>query len=204
MRSCPLNKPLILRSRKRYCTRLAAVRFRTSVRTQWKGAHSKHVVDVDFFGMSYSPTTFQHFMNTILKPWYKKYGHKNGKSHMDDISIGHKASERALHIAMIHDLYDILTEHRLHLKLSKSTMQPQTDFLGVWVSKDGVTVDPTKIAGLRGWPREIHNLKGARSFIGVVGYHHIFIPNFSHSKRHRDGHGLCHGIVWLTAAMKAD
>jgi hypothetical protein len=72
---------------------------------------------------------------------------------MDDIGIATLSSERNLHIAMIHDLFDILTEHSLHLKLSKSTfMQPQMNFLGVRISKDGVMVNPAKIAGLKEWP----------------------------------------------------
>jgi hypothetical protein len=105
---------------------------------------------VMFFGMSNSPSTFQHFMNHILEPWYIKYGRKKGKNYMDDIGIATLSSEHNLHIAMIHDLFDILTEHGLHLKLSKSTfMQPQMNFLGVRISKDGVTVDPAKIAGLK-------------------------------------------------------
>ena len=54
---------------------------------------------------------------------------------------------------MIHFLFDLLTKHRLHLKLSKSIfMQPQMDFLGVRISKDGVTVDPAKIARLAEYP----------------------------------------------------
>ena len=58
-------------------------------------------------------------------------------------------------------------------------MQLQMDFLGVRILKDSVTVDPAKVAGLGEWPREIKNVKGARSFIGVVGYHRMFVPNFS-------------------------
>jgi hypothetical protein len=117
---------------------------------------------VMFFGMSNSPGTFQRFMNHILEPWYVKYGQKKGKNYMDDIGIATLSSERDLHIAMIHDLFDILTEHGLHLKLSKSTfMQPQMNFLGVCISKDGVTVDPAKIAGLKEWPRHLKNLREA-------------------------------------------
>ena len=41
-----------------------------------------------FFGMSKSPAAFQHFMNHILEPWYKKYRQKKGKNYMDDIGIG--------------------------------------------------------------------------------------------------------------------
>jgi hypothetical protein len=99
---------------------------------------------------------------------------------MDDIGIATMLLELDLHIAMIHDLFDILTEHGLHLKLSKSTfMQPQMNFLGICISKDGVTVDPAKIAGLKEWPRHLKNLREARGFLGVAGYHCMFILGFS-------------------------
>jgi hypothetical protein len=108
---------------------------------------------VMFFGMSNSPGTFQHFMNHILELWYVKYGRKKGKNYMDNIRIATLLLELDLHIAMIHNLFNILSEHGLHLKLSKSTfLQPQMNFLGVQISKDRVTVDPAKIAGLKEWP----------------------------------------------------
>jgi hypothetical protein len=133
-----------------------------------------------FFGMSNSPAAFQRFMNHILEPWYKKWGWKKGKNYMDDIGIGTKLSEYDTHLQMIHHLFDILEEHGLHLKLSKSTfMKLQMDFLGVRISKDGVTIDPAKIAGIKDWPRHLKNLKEARGFLGVAGYHRMFVPNFS-------------------------
>ena len=67
---------------------------------------------------------------------------------MDDIGIGTLLSEIDLHIDMVDDLFDILVEHGLHLKLSKSVfMQPQMDFLGIRINRDGVSIDPAKIAG---------------------------------------------------------
>jgi hypothetical protein len=95
-----------------------------------------------------------------LEPWYQKYGRKKGKNYMNDIGIATLASEAELHIAMTNNLFDILAEHRLHLKLSKSIfMQPHMDFLGMRISKDGVTIDPAKIAGITDWPEEITTVK---------------------------------------------
>ena len=124
---------------------------------QWKGAFKTRrglfEPKVMFFGMSNSPATFQQFMNHILEPLYKKYGRKKIKNYMDDIGIAALLKDLDLHIAIIYDLFDVLAEHGLHLKLSKSTFtQPQMDFLGVRISKEGVTVDPAKIAGLKDWP----------------------------------------------------
>jgi hypothetical protein len=39
---------------------------------------------------------------------------------MDDIGIGMLLVDKAIHIEMIHDLFNILTAYGLHLKLSKS------------------------------------------------------------------------------------
>jgi hypothetical protein len=79
---------------------------------------------------------------------------------MDNIGISTLLVDKAIHIEMIHDLFNILAAHGLHLKLSKSIfLQPQMDFLRVQISKDGITVDPAKVAGLREYPRVLYNLK---------------------------------------------
>jgi len=99
---------------------------------------------------------------------------------MDDFGLGMLLKDIDIHIQMIHFLFDLLAKHGLHLKLSKSIfMQPQMDFLGVRISKDGVMVDPAKIVGLAEYPRNIINLQQARGFLGVAGYHRMFVKNFS-------------------------
>jgi hypothetical protein len=119
-------------------------------------------------------------MNAILKPWDQKYGRKEGKNYMDDIAIATLLKDRAKHIAMVHDLFHILAAHGLHLKLSKSVfLQPQMDFLGVRINKDGVAVDPAKLAGLHEYPQILYTLKQARGFLGCAGYSRIFCKDFS-------------------------
>ena len=53
------------------------------------------------------------------------------------------------------------------------------DFLGVRISKEGATVDPAKVAGLREYPRILKDKQQVHGFLGVAGYHHMFCPNFS-------------------------
>jgi hypothetical protein len=92
-------------------------------RDQWKGAFKTRrglfKPKVMFFGMCNSPAAFQQFINTILEPWYKKYGCKKEKNYMDDIAITTLLKDMALHIKIIHNLFQILTAYILHLKLLK-------------------------------------------------------------------------------------
>jgi len=75
---------------------------------------------------------------------------------MDDCSIGTLLKDFELHVEIIYFLFDLLARHDLHLKLSKLVfLQPQMDFLGVRISKEGATVNPAKVAGLKDYPREL-------------------------------------------------
>jgi len=151
---------------------------------KWKGAFKTrcrlYEPKVMFFGMSNSPPTFQCFINHTLELFYKKYGCEYLQNYMDNCGLGTKLVELNLHIEMLHYLFDLLAVAGLHLKLSKSIfMQPSMDFLGVCINKDSATIDPAKVVGIADWPEDIKTLKGVCSFIGVAGYHRMFIPEFS-------------------------
>ena len=149
---------------------------------QWKGAFKTHQglfePKVMFFRMSNSPASFQCFMNGILEELYKHFEKRVPdirrcfKNYMDDCGLGTLLKEWALHVEIIHFFFDLLKKHGLHLKLSKSVfLQPQMDFLGVRISKEGATIDPAKVSGLREYPTELKDLRQVRGFLGVAGYH---------------------------------
>jgi len=158
---------------------------------QWKAAFKTcqglFRPKVMFFGMSNSPASFQRFMNGILEELYKHFKKKGIhdiwrilQNYMDNCGIGTLLKDFKLHIEIIHFLFDLLAHHGLHLKLSKSIfMQPQMDFLGVRISKEGATVDPAKVAGLRDYPHKLKDKRQVCGFLGVAGYHRMFCPNFS-------------------------
>ena len=137
--------------------------------------------------MSNSPASFQCFMNGILEELYKHFKAKGVhniwwmlQNYMDNCGLRTLLKHLKLHIEIIHYLFNLLTCHGLHLKLSKSIfMQPQMDFLGVWISKNGATLDQAKVAGLRDYPHKLKDKWQVCSFLGVSGYHHMFCPNFS-------------------------
>jgi len=99
---------------------------------------------------------------------------------MDDCGLGTLLAEWALHVEIIHFFFNLLKKHRLHLKLSKSVfLQLQMDFLGIRISKDRATIDPTKVSGLREYPMELKDLRQVQGFLGVAGYHQMFCKDFS-------------------------
>ena len=57
------------------------------------------------------------------------------------------------------------------------------DFLGMWLNRDGITIDPRKIKGLTDWPRTLKNVKEVRKVLRVLGYQCPFILNFAHFAR---------------------
>ena len=102
-------------------------------------------------------------MNGIFEELYEHFEKKGIhnirhilQNYMDDCGIGTLLKDFNLHVEIIHFLFNLLACHGLPLKLSKSVfMQPQMDFLGVWISKEGATVNPAKVAGLRDYPCEL-------------------------------------------------
>ena len=155
---------------------------------KWKGAFKTRrglfEPKVMFFGMSNSLASFQRFVNSkIMEAVYRKFGAKGRrclKNYMDDFGLGTMLTDLNFHIEIIHFLFNLLAEHSLHLKLSKSIfMQPQMDFLGIQISKHSTTIDPAKIAGITEYPCNILNLRQARGFLGVTSYHRIVVKNFS-------------------------
>jgi hypothetical protein len=67
----------------------------------------------------------------------------------------------------------------LYAKLSKCEFWiSEVLFLGHIINRDGLDVDPKKVADILDWkaPRDVHGIK---NLIGMVGYYRCFIEGFS-------------------------
>jgi hypothetical protein len=72
-----------------------------------------------------------------------------------------------------------LREHQLYAKLSKCEFWiSEVMFLGHIINRDGLVVDPKKVANILDW-KASRDVKGIKSFIGIVGYYWRFIEGFS-------------------------
>lgn len=124
-------------------------------------------------GLTNAPATFQNAMNKV-------FGKHLGRFvcvYLDDILVFSKSrTEHVRHLAIVMDL---LRKHRLYCKLSKcSFAQEEVKFLGHIVGKNGVQMDPSKVAVVQAWPQPT-TVSELRSFLGLATYFRKFVQGFA-------------------------
>ena len=125
------------------------------------------------FGLKNAPATFQRLMETAL-------GELKGTIcfvYLDDIIIYSKTRQK--HIQDLQQVLDKLREAGLTVNLKKSNFcQTSLKFLGHIVSATGIEVDPAKTLAVQDLPVP-SNLKALQRFLGMAGWYHRYVPNFS-------------------------
>eukprot|EP00253_Pinus_taeda_P028179 PITA_28179 len=119
------------------------------------------------FGLTNSPSTFQGLMNSIFKPFLRKFV----LVFFDDILIYRKSWKD--HVEHVDRVLQLLEEKKLYAERSKCFFGVQeVEYLGHIVSHEGVKVDPGKIKAIKEWkiPTSI--------FLGLTVYYHKFVRNY--------------------------
>jgi hypothetical protein len=112
-------------------------------------------------------------MNEVLRPYLDKFC----VVYLDDILIFSKTPEE--HLQHIDAILSKLEEHKLHVQLRKCFFgRNEAEFLGHVVSKEGIKVDPKKIAAVKVWPQP-SNTTEVRSFLGFANYYRRFVRDYS-------------------------
>ncbi|KAL5553968.1 hypothetical protein UlMin_041370 [Ulmus minor] len=120
------------------------------------------------FGLTNAPAAFMDLMNRVFKEFLDKFV----VIFIDDILIYSKTRED--HEAHLELVLQRLKEHRLYAKFKKCEFWiEQVTFLGHVISKDGVSVDPSKVEAVSNWPRPT-TVTEIRSFLGMAGYYRRF------------------------------
>jgi hypothetical protein len=108
------------------------------------------------FGLTNAPSTFQSLMNSIFKPFLRKFV----LVFFDEILIYNKSWEE--NVQHIDNILQLLEEKQVYENHSKCEFGVQeVEYLGHIVSH-GVKVDPNKIKSIREWtiPKTLNKLRG--------------------------------------------
>jgi hypothetical protein len=96
---------------------------------------------------------------------------------IDDILIYSKSEEE--HAQHLRVILQRLRDHQLYVKFSKCAFWlKEVLFLRHIISTEGIAADPSNVQEVLDWksPKSVTQI---RSFLGLAGYYHRFIPIFS-------------------------
>jgi hypothetical protein len=118
---------------------------------------------VMFFGLTNAPAFFMNLMNSVFMDYLDKFV----VVFIDDILIYSQSEEE--HVDHLKMVLQRLREHQLYAKLSKCELWiDEVMFLGHIINKDGLVVDPKKVADVLNWKAPT-DVRGIKSFIGMAG-----------------------------------
>ncbi|KAI5343165.1 hypothetical protein L3X38_011041 [Prunus dulcis] len=124
------------------------------------------------FGLTNAPATFQGLMNEIFRNCLRKFV----LVFFDDILV--YSTSWSDHLRHLHTVLEILEHHQLFVKMTKCAFGVSTiEYLGHIVSRQGVSVDPSKLNAVADWPVPT-SVKSLRGFLGLTGYYRKFIPHY--------------------------
>ncbi|KAF5481396.1 hypothetical protein F2P56_002050 [Juglans regia] len=111
-------------------------------------------------------------MNTIFKPLLRKFV----LVFFNDILVYSKTVEdHKLHLKIV---MKILEEHRFFIKASKcALMEKELEYLGHFISGEGVKVDQRKIEAMVDWPLP-NDVSTLRGFLGLTGFYGRFVKHY--------------------------
>ena len=125
------------------------------------------------FSLTNTPVAFMDLMNSV----FKRYLNKFIVVFIDNILLYSK--DRDEHTSHLRTVLEILSEHQLYEKLKTCQFSlKEVIFLVHIISNEGIKGDPQKVKAITKWPRP-NNVTKIRSFLGITGYHQMFMENFS-------------------------
>ena len=125
------------------------------------------------FGLMNAPPTFQRVMHHVMQG-----AEAFTAVYMDDILIHSPSKEE--HVEHVTHVLKLLGEFRLHAKPSKCEwMLEEVEFLGYRLSHGRIQLTPMHVESIRQWAPPLRNRKEVQAFLGVAGFHRIFVKGFA-------------------------
>ena len=129
------------------------------------------------FGLCNSPAIFQRYINEALKGLLDVIC----TAYADNILI--YSEDPRQYEWHIKEILARLRAAGLQVNILKSKFSVrETKFLGYIISTERMKMDPAKIKTILQW-EPLTNVKGVRSFLGLVNYYKCFIRNHGHLRK---------------------
>jgi hypothetical protein len=142
-------------------------------KTAFHTRYGLYVYTVMSFGLTNAPTYFMYLMNKVFMEYLDKFV----VVFINDILVFSKMEEE--HKKHLRLVLEQLRSNKLYAKFSKCEFWlTKVAFLGHVISAGGVLVDPGKVKDVLNWMPPTTALE-IRSFLGLEGYYHQFIKDFS-------------------------
>ena len=125
------------------------------------------------YGLSNSPASFQRLMDLVLRDLVGDECHV----FIDDVIVfGNTIEEHASRLSHVLERFD---RANLQLQPGKCVFaQPQVEYLGYIVSRDGIRASPDKTKAVRNFPVP-KNVREVRSFLGLASFYRRLVPKFA-------------------------
>lgn len=124
-------------------------------------------------GLSNTPAIFQRFMNHILHDLLDD----DTFNYLDDTMIG--SINRKENLLVTREILQPLWKHKCYLRAKKCEFAvPETEWLGLYLTGDGVAMDEHKVAAIKEWPVP-RNVKDIQTFLGFANFYRRFIKDFA-------------------------
>lgn len=119
----------------------------------------------------------------------------------DDILVYSK--DWKSHLQHLHQVLEILVEHKLFAKFSKCEFGVnQIGYLGHIISVDGVAADPEKLQAIAAWPVPT-SVTALRGFLGLTGYYLRFVRGYATITSSLTDLLKSKGFIWNEQALEA-
>lgn len=149
------------------------------------------------FGLTNAPCTFQSLMNHVFRDQLRRFV----LVFFDDILI--YSTDWDEHLFHLTSVLQILQHNQLYLKPSKCSFgATRIEYLGHFISAEGVSTDPSKIKVIKDWPTPL-TVKQLRGFLGLANYYRRFVRGYGNISRPLTDLLRKDHFVWSEAASVA-
>ncbi|KAE8961432.1 hypothetical protein PR001_g30042 [Phytophthora rubi] len=133
-------------------------------------------------GLSNAPATFNRLVTQLFRPMRQFV-----QTYFDDIFVHSRASEGKTaveaHLGHLREVLLCMRENRLYANINKCIFgAEEIPFLGCFLGKDGVRVDPEKVCAIAQWPVPVSQ-KDLRKWLGLANYLHKYSANYAEMAR---------------------